>query len=136
MGGEIENIADLGRSDLLRLWSQVFGEPAPKQLSQGLLRHILAFEHQAQRYGGLPATLASKLERINTGGNRERSSSLKPGSKLLREWNGISHSVDVVEGGFNWRDKNFRSLSAVARAITGAHWSGPRFFGLTKRGQQ
>jgi len=135
MRGKIEEIAELGRSELLSLWSQVFGGAAPKQLSRGLLRQILAFEHQSQRLGGLSATLVSKLDRIDTGAHRAKTPGLKVGSKLLREWNGVSHSVEIAEDGFRWRDKHFRSLSAVARAITGAHWSGPRFFGLTKGGQ-
>jgi len=132
MEGVIENIAKLSRLDLLSLWSQLFGEPVPKQLSQNLMRQILAFEHQTQRLGGLPATLVSKLDRIDTGAHRAKTPGLKVGSKLLREWNGVSHCVEIAEDGFRWRDKHFRSLSAVARAITGAHWSGPRFFGLTK----
>ena len=54
-----------------------------------------------------------------------------PGGRLLREWNGITHVVEIGEDGFVWRDARYRSLSAIAREITGAHWSGPRFFGLT-----
>jgi len=55
---------------------------------------------------------------------------LKPGARLIREWNGSSHIVEVVEDGFLWNGKRYRSLSAIARAITGTRWSGPRFFGL------
>ena len=56
---------------------------------------------------------------------------LKPGGRLLREWNGVTHVVEVTETGFLWNGETWRSLSAIARAITGTHWSGPRFFGLT-----
>ncbi|CUH47594.1 hypothetical protein RUA4292_01765 [Ruegeria atlantica] len=59
---------------------------------------------------------------------------LKPGGRLLREWNGVTHVVDVTEDGFTWNSRSCRSLSAIAREITGAHWSGPRFFGLTGKG--
>jgi hypothetical protein len=55
---------------------------------------------------------------------------LRPGARLLREWNGRTHVVDVSEGGFIYESKVFRSLTAIARDITGTHWSGPRFFGL------
>jgi len=55
---------------------------------------------------------------------------LKPGGRLLREWNRVTHVVDITEGGFAWNGQSYRSLSAIAREITGAHWSGPRFFGL------
>lgn len=93
-------------------------------------------------------TTRKKLLAIATGGNeakgsvsrasgqsnvadrRRKSDSLKPGSRLVREWNGVVHRVDVAEGGFIWNGQTLKSLSAVARAITGARWSGPRFFGL------
>jgi hypothetical protein len=55
---------------------------------------------------------------------------LKPGGRLIREWNGVTHVVDVTETGFLWKGETWRSLSSIAREITGAHWSGPRFFGL------
>ena len=75
------------------------------------------------------ASLAHKLETegdvMSTSGLR-----LKPGAKLVREWHGDTHSVLVLEDGFEYRGKRHRSLSKIARAITGAHWSGPRFFGL------
>lgn len=55
----------------------------------------------------------------------------KPGMRLVREWHGVTHTVVILEDGVEWRGKRYRSLSVVAREITGAHWSGPRFFGLT-----
>ncbi len=64
-------------------------------------------------------------------GRRKESPRLQPGARLIREWNGVSHVVEVVEAGFIWNGDRHRSLSAIARAITGARWSGPRFFGLT-----
>ena len=59
---------------------------------------------------------------------------LKEGGRLLREWNGVTHTVEVLEDGYRWNGDTYRSLSAVARAITGARWSGPRFFGLRETG--
>jgi hypothetical protein len=64
---------------------------------------------------------------------RNRIVQLKPGAKLLREWHGKTHTVLVLEEGFEWRGKRWRSLSEIAQAISGAHWSGPRFFGLTSK---
>lgn len=55
---------------------------------------------------------------------------LRPGGRFIREWGGVSHVVDVTADGYLWQGRSYRSLSAIARAITGAHWSGPRFFGL------
>ena len=62
---------------------------------------------------------------------RWRAPTLQSGARLVREWNGVNHVVEVIEGGYVWNGDRHRSLSAIARAITGARWSGPRFFGLT-----
>ena len=61
--------------------------------------------------------------------------SMKAGARLVREWNGIAHIVDIVDGGFRYRDKTYASLTAIAKEITGAHWSGPRFFGIKGKAQ-
>ncbi len=68
-------------------------------------------------------------------GGRKTAPTLQSGARLVREWNGSTHVVDVVEGGFIWNGDRHRSLSAIARTITGARWSGPRFFGLTSDGE-
>jgi len=75
------------------------------------------------------AELSKTLER-NGDVTRSRVTRLKPGAKLIREWHGKTHTVIVCEEGFEWRGKPWRSLSVIARTITGMHWSGPRFFGL------
>ena len=97
-----------------------------------MLRRIIAFELQRQktRAPSLGARFRAQLARIATGTARPKSPALKPGSQLPREWQGRTEIVDVLETGFRWRGREYRSLSKVARAITGAHWSGPRFFGL------
>jgi len=100
------------------------------------MRRVLAYEIQVRRHGGLTKTALKDLARKE--GKRKQSSKtalgLKPGGRLLREWNGTTHVVDVTEDGFLWRGQTYRSLSVIARTITGSHWSGPRFFGLTKTG--
>jgi Protein of unknown function (DUF2924) len=78
----------------------------------------------------LPPPLRARLDRIAAGEERRASPTLQPGARLLREWNGTTHVVDVLPDGFLWNGASHRSLSAIARAITGARWSGPRFFGL------
>ena len=126
-------IADLGMMDrdaLLALWSGSFGGPPPKRLSMPFLRRFLAFELQARRYGGPTPALQKRLQNAAEGKTRPKSTALRPGGRLVREWNGVSHVVDVTGTGFAWRGREYRSLSAIARTITGAHWSGPRFFGL------
>ena len=120
----------MDRQQLSALWQDLFDVPPPKSLSRPFLRRVLAFEVQARAKGRLPKGFITKLERAAGEDALKRSDGLQPGGRLLREWNGITHVVDVTEHGFRWRDQTWRSLSAIAREITGAHWSGPRFFGL------
>jgi hypothetical protein len=92
---------------------------------------------QAKRYSGLKPATDRRLRTIANAtadgdhSNRRTAPTLQPGVRLVREWNGVNHMVEVIEGGFIWNGDRHRSLSAIARAITGARWSGPRFFGLT-----
>ena len=118
------------RAALLSLWRDLFERPAPKGLSQNMLRRFLAFEIQSRAQGGLKKSTRAKLSMTKT--NKHSSLRLKPGGRLIREWNGATHIVEVTETGLQWRGQNWRSLSVIAREITGAHWSGPRFFGLSK----
>lgn len=130
----IDDLEVLDRVALVAAWSEVFGTRPPRGLGQTFLRRFLAFEIQARRTGGLPKAVLAALRKREDGGATTRKSSspgLKPGGRLLRDWNGVTHVVDVTETGFLWNGETWRSLSAIARAITGAHWSGPRFFGLT-----
>lgn len=120
----------MDRAALAHLWSDLIGGGVPANMSQPMQRRFLAFELQARIEGGLPATLRTRLDRIAAGEERKASPKLQPGARLLREWNGITHVVDVLPEGFLWNGSPHRSLSAIARAITGARWSGPRFFGL------
>ncbi|MEM8658416.1 MAG: DUF2924 domain-containing protein [Pseudomonadota bacterium] len=125
----LDDVAELDRSALLEAWRRTFSEPPPKRLSSPFLRRFIAFEIQAQRLGGLTRQVRRQLDRSSIS-DAPRPIPLTPGGRLLREWNGTTHRIDVVEDGFLWQGHRYRSLSAVARAITGARWSGPRFFGL------
>lgn len=128
----LEDITAADRAILLSTWTDLFGAPAPKGLSQTMLRRFLAFELQAKRHGGLSKSVLKQLQHPSADKAKVKTSGLKPGGWLIREWNGTAHIVEVTEGGFMWRGQTWRSLSVIAREITGAHWSGPRFFGLTK----
>jgi hypothetical protein len=102
-------------------------------MSRRLMVGALAYAHQAKQQGGPSAALSRRLAQLIDGkplANVAIPRTLKPGARLVREWNGKIHTVEVVEGGYIWNGTCYRSLSAVARAITGAHWSGPRFFGI------
>ncbi|WP_347312054.1 DUF2924 domain-containing protein [Defluviimonas sp. SAOS-178_SWC] len=129
----LPTLADLeamDRSSLVTCWSEIFGRPAPRGISQPFLRRFLAAEIQARRSGGLAPGFRSRLDRTSRGEVKASTRALKPGGRLMREWNGATHVVDVTEDGYHWNGRRYRSLSAIAREITGAHWSGPRFFGL------
>ncbi len=121
------------RVDLLDLWGNLIGSPAPKNLSAPFLRRALAFELQCQAHGGPKARTLEDLSRIAAGSASHASvgTRLRLGTKLVREWRGRTWTVEVIDGGFLMGGERFASLTALARKITGARWSGPRFFGLT-----
>ena len=120
-------------------WVKWFGQPAPKYLSRDMLTRAISYRIQEQEQGGLrPATL-QRLRRLakdlHTGKVTKTAliPTPQPGVRLMREWNGKTHIVEVLPDGFLWRDTKHASHSAVARATTGSRWSGPRFFGLLTR---
>ena len=126
----LEVVQTLNRPALLDLWREIIGAPPPKYLSLVFLRKALAYELQRQQVGDVSKSKLRALEVIATVKEPSRASSLKPGSHLIREWNGRSYMVEVTESGFRLDGKSYRSLSSIARQITGARWSGPRFFGV------
>ncbi|MDB5666316.1 DUF2924 domain-containing protein [Cypionkella sp.] len=125
-------VAQLNRDGLVSLWSAIMGSPAPRGMSQALLHAFLAFEVQQRSGGGLTKADMDRLERIGTGKARVTAPKMAAGARFLREWNGVTHVVERIATGYLWNGKTFASLSAIAKEITGAHWSGPRFFGVNK----
>ncbi len=132
MKPSVSEIETMDRAALIAAWGEVFGTPVPKRLSTAFLRRFLAFEMQARARGNLPKGFVAKLAKAARDDQFSPSPALKPGGRLIREWNGVTHVVDVVEDGFVWNGERYTSLSPIARAITGARWSGPRFFGLKR----
>jgi hypothetical protein len=125
--------------DLKLKWQELKGQEPPKFAKRSLLTQVIAWELQAKTFGGIEPLLHRLL--LGLGGAQPSSTSgdadsptqkLSPGVKLIRTWRGEAHQVIVIEGGFLWRDKTFKSLSIIAREITGTQWSGPVFFGLKK----
>jgi hypothetical protein len=115
-------------------WCRTFSEPPPK-LPPPLLRRLLAQKLQERRYGGLSAMVRRELERVAAGEAPKnvrlfRKRLIKPGTRLRREWQRRLIEVIVADEGFYWEDRHYRSLSEIARQVTGVRWSGPRFFGL------
>jgi hypothetical protein len=131
----IRELADLPRPDLMESWRQLYRAAPPKGISRPLLIRAVAYGMQIKHYGGLKPAVRRQLRKVTDGGSARaavnfKSTKIVPGMRLIREWNGSSHVVESVDGGFVWNGKRYGSLSAVARAITGARWSGPRVFGL------
>ncbi|MBA3669158.1 MAG: DUF2924 domain-containing protein [Sphingomonas sp.] len=131
---ELDALAGLSPAQLREKWNG-FAGVCPPNVSPGLLRRLVAQHLQERRHGALPALIARELARIATDGVRTEPVrpriELTPGTRLVREWNGQSITVEVLANGFQHADRTWRSLSEIARHVTGAHWSGPRFFGLT-----
>ena len=129
VGDEIAALKDMSRHDLRTAWRLVHRNVPPNRLSRDLLERA---------FGGLGAAAKRQLDAvarsIDCGSDvvKARRIELRPGARLIREWAGEAHEVLVTEEGFLWRGKSWRSLSVIAREITGARWSGPRFFGLQK----
>jgi hypothetical protein len=124
-------LQDLPRTDLVNHYEHLLDALPPKGLSTPMLRRVVAFETQAAERGGLDLRLRKRLRSIaDEDGAISPTTHLKSDARLVREWNGVTHVVDRVGNGFSYRGKTYRSLSAIAKEITGAKWSGPRFFGL------
>lgn len=135
---KITALAEMNPKALRDEWSRVHRTASPAAFGPDLLARALAYSLQEKACGGLPSNIAREIRRgvielAATSASPDRPPPLRSGTRLSREWHGRTHHVHVVDGGFDYRDERYRSLTAVARQITGAGWSGPRFFGLTGR---
>jgi hypothetical protein len=133
---EIARLRDLDVGALRARWLTVLGRRPPPHLPRHLLFRVLAYRLQADRLGDLDAESQRLLDRSGSpekaGQNamNRRTTDLRPGTVLAREWNGRMQRVAVLADGFAWNGKTYPSLSKVAFAITGTRWSGPKFFGM------
>ena len=128
MTEDLTAIMGWSRDVLIEQWQEVFGLAPPNHTHASFMRLALAWQHQAG--GKTGATV--KLPGTASGTSRRSGASLRPGTHLIREWQGTTYQVQVTEKGFDFEGSHFRSLSAIARAITGTPWSGPAFFGIGK----
>ena len=122
---QVEVLEGLGLSELRELWAKRFGPP-PKLRSADLMRCLLAWHIQAEFYGGIDGALR---RRLGQKGNAA-ACSLSAGTRIVKEWQGRRYEVLVDHQGPLFEGRRYRSLSEIARAITGTRWNGPRFFGL------
>lgn len=129
----LREIAELSRTECQLAWMKAFNNDPPKYLSVSFMQRVLAHDLQCRKLGGHSAATKRVLKSVLSGGGSETSQTATDGSTLVREWNGRVYRVDVFPEGYVLDGKSYASLSAVARHITGAHWSGPRFFGLSAK---
>ena len=127
-------------TDELRIeWQRLYRATPPTRLSRDLLLRGVAYKIQEQAYGGLSLRTRRVLRSLGRGSDEPGKSraapalNLRPGTKLVRKWHRHTHMVNVLEDGFEYRGERYCSLSQIARQITGVHWSGPLFFGISKR---
>jgi hypothetical protein len=135
---QIAELVDRSTHELRLAWRQLYCTGPPLGLSRDLLIRALANQLQERTPGGASRALRRRLQTL--AGEFERGSGSfdpgllpKTGTTLVRQWRGHAHTVLVCEDGFEYQGQRYRSLSVIAERITRAHWSGPRFFGLTKR---
>jgi hypothetical protein len=132
----LSRLPELSLSELRQQWRTLYKAEASPHLSRELLLRAVAYRIQEVALGGLRPERQRELRQIarefnETGEIRRRSRpELKSGTRLVREWQGRTYEVLVLDGGFSWQNTHHRSLSALARKITGTAWSGPLFFGL------
>jgi len=133
---QLDRLATWSPADLRAEWSRLTASPVPR-ISPALLRLALAWEIQARAEGGLSRQTTRTLDQLAAA--KTRTTPVRAGMRLVREWGGRVHVVTVEGGGqdgpelIRWDGRSWRSLSEVARAITGTRWSGPAFFGLKKK---
>jgi hypothetical protein len=146
INAEVAQLRDLRLAALRVRWKLAFRREAPDHLQRHLLFSMLAYRLQAEVLGDLGAETERYLERMDrastsaaaaplTQAFEQQQRKLAPGTVLTREWNGQHHRVMVLEDGLAWEGRTYRSLSEIAKAITGTKWNGPRFFGLREKKQ-
>ena len=127
---EIDRIRSLGLDALRARWRTTFRSSPPPAFTKDLVARFLCWHIQEQAFGELNPDTAKFLDRLARGDRQHADRRLKPGTVLVREYQGKRHTVTVVPSGYVWGETTYASLSTIARVITGTTWNGPRFFGL------
>ncbi|WP_241233712.1 DUF2924 domain-containing protein [Altericroceibacterium xinjiangense] len=130
LDAELAALPTCSRAELRQRWTSLTGKPAPK-VSAALMRMALGAELQTHVYGGLSSRTEQRLTKA---AGMSEAGATPPRQRLMREWKGVLHTVTIeADETIRWQGKRWRSLSEVARAITGTRWSGPAFFGLKQK---
>jgi len=135
MQAEVLSLEGKGHGELKEQYKDLTGEDVPKRMGLALLRLAVAYEIQRQHHKALSTRVDRQVSRLaskvgSQNGTKVPGRKVKPGGRLVREWRGKTYEVYVTDNGVFMEGKRYSSLSAVAQAITGAKWNGPRFFGL------
>jgi hypothetical protein len=139
LDAQLERLPRLKTGELRKLWGAMFGNAPHPRLRRELLIPILAYRLQERESGGLKPSTARRLRAIvdEVGEGKKPAPNQRlaprPGTRMVRQWQGKLYEVTTIESGFMYDGERFRSLSQIARVITGTRWSGPAFFGLKKR---
>jgi hypothetical protein len=127
---------------LKQQWLALYGSEPPRHVSRELLTRAVAYRIQEQARGGLKASTRRLLVRLGNDARDKQPRKFEPvtaasaGTVLVRDWHGTAHEVRVLDRGVLYKRKRYHSLTEVAKLITGAHWNGPRFFGLRSKRRQ
>jgi hypothetical protein len=135
LAAEIASLSKLNIDELRERWKAICGKAPSREIGRSFLTRAISYRLQERAYGGIkPSTsrlLTRAVEETATGSSkRPQTRMAQSGTILIREWQGIAHRVTMLDDGVSFNGKRYRSLSEVAREITGSRWSGPRFFGL------
>ncbi len=135
---EIGRLPALTLLELRNRWKALFGHSAPKSLRRTFLVRAVAYQMQVEAFGGLPVPTKRRLREIaNAARNGDANAvaggvRIRPGTQMLRQWQDTTHTVTALAEGFEWNGRSYKSLSAVANAITGTNWNGFAFFGIKR----
>lgn len=138
---QVEHLSALDAGTLRQRWAVLFGTDPPPSLGRSFTVRALAYRLQEKALGGLKPATQRLLDRVGEGGSAITSERIakrraSAGTVLIREWRGVNHRVTVLDHDVVYRGRRYKSLSEVARAITGTRWSGPLFFGLKRRAKE
>lgn len=131
----LDRLDELGPAELKEEWARCHGAPAPS-VTPDVLRLGIAYRLQEKKQGGLSRESKRLLRQTIALASQDNATAAPPrrltsGTRLVRDWHGVGHTVIVLDEGFEYDGRTWRSLTAIAKAITGTHRNGPRFFGLT-----
>jgi hypothetical protein len=136
----IDELPEMTRPRMAELWKEYFGHTPATTLRVDLMRPILAYRIQERQRGPLPSDMQRRLQKAlktySPGNNNDPVGRYKAGIRIVREWGGVIHEVQVIDNGYVYQGETYKSLSPIANRITGTRWSGPMFFGTKSKAVQ